>query len=199
MIAVRNDVVADPDLAAEVALALAADPRTRSYFVRVAAFHGWVRLSGEVATSEARAAAEEIAARVPRVRGLLALPNLPGQAAAEGNEIGRAVQPRLAEPVYAHDGPAGKVAQVIINPRSRLVSCFAVAADFELGARRVRETLSVPVEALEVESDAGVFLAEALTVLAARPAFREADFPAASLDWRPPFPYAAGTVRWPAA
>ena len=190
--ALRNEIVFDTELANAVSQALATDPRTRPYLLRVGAFHGWIHLNGEVTDSRARAAAEEIAAQVPSVRGILTLPELPGELVGQRR---RALQPRLDSPVYADDGPAGTVVQVVINPRNRLVSQIGVAVQFELEGKTVRGQYPVPVEAIDHVSDSGVFLYETLDALAARPAFEESSFPLAPQDWRPPFPYAARTVR----
>jgi osmotically-inducible protein OsmY len=63
--AVHNQLVSDPDLAAAVAASLARDPRTRGQHIGVYPALGEVRLRGAVATSEARAAAAQVAAAVP--------------------------------------------------------------------------------------------------------------------------------------
>lgn len=196
--AVHNLLVADPDLVIEVAQALAADARTRPYIIPVGAFHGWIHLAGEVPDVETRAAVEQVAARVARVRGVLALPHLP-QARIHHIESGRPLQPRLGEVVYAKDGPAGQVAQVVISPQNRLVSHIVVAGHLEVNRQSRRGQWIVPVEALVRVNEGGVFLFETLDVLMTRSAFDEAAFPPAPADWPPPFPYASGTVRWPSA
>lgn len=64
---VHNELIADPDLAANVSTALAQDPRTAQERIGVYPMLGNVRLRGIVRTAAARAAAGEIAARVPGV------------------------------------------------------------------------------------------------------------------------------------
>jgi len=187
---IHADITADDQLTTSVAQALALDSRTRPYLIWVGAFHGWIRLSGEVPTSQVREAAEEVAGRVPRGRGVLDLPRLPGE--HHGIQR-RPLQPRFAVPAYAKDGLAGNVAQVVINPRNRLVSHIAVQT---LAGQSARNVFLVPVEAIETASESSVFLTDTLRDLAARPVFHEADFPRAPSDWRPPFPYLIGTVRW---
>src|SRR6185436_14408373 len=123
--AVHNLLVADPDLVIDVAQALAADARTHSSMILVGAFHGWIHLGGEVPDLETRTAVEQVAAHVARVRGVLTLPHLP-QAHLYHIENGRPLQPRRGEAVYAQDGPAGRVTQVVISPRNRLVSYIVV-------------------------------------------------------------------------
>jgi len=196
--AVHNLLVADPDLVTDVAQALAADARTRPYIILVGAFHGWIHLGGEVPDVETRAAVEQVAARVTRVRGVLALPHLP-QARIHPIESGRPLQPHLGEAVYALDGSAGRVTQVVISSQSRLVSHIVVAGNLEVNRQSIRGQWIVPVEALARVNEGGVFLSETLGVLTARLTFDEAAFPLAPADWPPPFPYARGTVRWPSA
>jgi hypothetical protein len=191
--AVHNDLVADDELTTAVAQALASDPRTRPHLIWVGAFHGWIRLSGEVPNAAVRDMAEEVAGRLPHVRGVLDLPRLPGERLGPER---RPLQPRLAVPVYAKNDLAGNVAQVIINPRNRLVSQIAVHARPESLRQSAGSELLVPVEAIETAGESSVFLTDTLLDLAARPVFHEADFPLAPSDWRPPFPYLVGTVRW---
>src|SRR5688572_19330930 len=93
--AVHNLLVADPDLVTDVAQALAADARTRPYIILVGAFHGWIQLGGEVPDVETRAAVEQVAAHVARVRGVLALPHLPQAPTTHRMENGRPLQPQL--------------------------------------------------------------------------------------------------------
>ncbi|HZC79347.1 MAG TPA: BON domain-containing protein [Ktedonobacterales bacterium] len=62
---VRNDLVADNELAADVSMALARDPRTARQPIGVYPQLGEIHLRGSVRTPEARQAAGEIAANVP--------------------------------------------------------------------------------------------------------------------------------------
>lgn len=65
---IHNDLVADTDLAATVAAALARDPRTsHGQHIGVYPNLGDIYLRGAVATAEARAAAGEVAAEAPGV------------------------------------------------------------------------------------------------------------------------------------
>ncbi|MGE5251324.1 MAG: BON domain-containing protein [Bacteroidota bacterium] len=198
--AVHNELVVDDELALQVAQALAADPRTRPHLIPVGASHGWIRLGGDVPSPDVRQAAEEGAASIPGVRGVLALPHLAdqtGPARLKSRPVRCSLQPQTGDRVYAKDGPAGSVAEVIINPRSRLVSQVVVDGRFEAGGQYVTGKFVVPAEALEPASRGSLFLSDSLAELAARPAFHEADFPPGPPHWRPPYPYEPGTVRWP--
>ncbi len=68
---IRNRLVADDTLAAEVALALGQDARTRDLPIGVYPRLGVVRLSGAVHTSQQKAAAGEIAKKIPGVRSVV--------------------------------------------------------------------------------------------------------------------------------
>ena len=61
---VENDLIADPELDRRVALALAADDRTRSLAIRVRSELGYVRLQGQVPSKEAVEIALEVAREV---------------------------------------------------------------------------------------------------------------------------------------
>ncbi len=196
---VHNELVADTDLVLDVAQALAADSRTHPYIIPVGVSHGWVQLGGEVPTLEARLIAEEVAASVPAVRGVLTLPHLPGKTdltCVETGKINCLVQPKIGDRVYAEDGPAGKVAEVIINPRNRLVSHIAVDANYEINGRSVNGKFVVPACAIKAAPEGSLFLTDSLSELAARPVFREEDFPMVPTQWRPPYPYDLGVIRW---
>jgi hypothetical protein len=193
--AIHNHLVADPELVAEVAQALAADPCTRLAVLGVGAFHGWIHLSGEVPDLAARLAADEVASRVGHVRGVLALPHLPGQHAHRG-ENRRPLQPRVGQAVYALDGPAGLIEQVVICPASRLVSHIVIAGNLEIDWRPIRARWLVATEAVARANDSGLFLSERLDALAAQPVVHPADLRQPPPDWTPPFPYSPGDVCW---
>jgi len=194
---VHDALVADPDLRTQVAQALAANARTRSAMIRVGASHGWVLLAGEVPDEATRTAAEEVAAQVAAVRGVLSLPSLPyGQARRAENR--RGLQPRVGQAAYATDGQAGRIKLVVMSPRSRLVSHLIVAGTPEVNWLPVRGRWVVPIEAVAQAGEGGVFLADQLSGLVARPAYVAGDFRQPPAEWRLPFPYAAGEVHWPA-
>lgn len=174
---------------------MAADARTHLAVIRVGAFHGWIHLAGEVPDQAARLAAEELAAGVARVRGVLALPHLPREQMAV-SDTRRPLQPRVGQAVHAADGPAGRVECVVLDPRSRLVSHVVVAGALVVNWQTVRGSWIVPVAALARANEGGVFLVEPLSTLAARPACLATDFQWPASEWLPPFPYRSADVRW---
>jgi osmotically-inducible protein OsmY len=193
--AIHNALVADPDLVVAVAQALSNDRRTRAAIIRVGASHGWILLAGEVPDSETRLAAEEVSACVPAVRGVLGLPHL-AQGAAFDTPHERAFQPRVGQAVFATDGRAGLVQQVVINPRSRLVSHIVVAGTPELNGRPVSGSWLVPIAAVTQANDGSVFLSDTVSTLVARRAYDSDDLILPPADWRLSFPYEANEVHW---
>jgi osmotically-inducible protein OsmY len=193
--AIHNALVADQDLVVEVAQALAADARTRPAIIRVGASHGWIQMAGEVPDEATRRTAEEVAASVARVRGVLGLPHLP-DAQPQGARNRRSLQPRVGAAVYATDGTAGRIELVVISRRNRLVSHLVVAGAPEVGWLPVRGAWVVPVEAVAHATEGGVFLTQRLAAVVARTPVEAVNFELPPPEWRLPFPYEAGEVRW---
>ncbi len=69
---VDNRLVVDPDVELAIAQALAADPRTQGAFpgILVGVVFGTTFLKGTVATAEMKAAATEIASKIPGVKSV---------------------------------------------------------------------------------------------------------------------------------
>jgi osmotically-inducible protein OsmY len=191
---VQNELVADSDLVVEVAQALSKDERTRPYVLYIGSDHGWVSLSGKVPNQEIQSAAEEVAGRIPSVRGVISLPALPGESAGP---LRRAVQPRIGARVYGERGQAGVVTQVILNPRNRLASHVVVSADYDVEGWPVIGEYVLPVEAIARVNEDSLILARNGSPLKAYPAFDPEDYPQAPSTWRSPYPYTPGTVRRP--
>jgi osmotically-inducible protein OsmY len=71
LLEIKNNLVADDALAADIALALGQDPRTRELPIGVYPRLGEVRLSGAVRNAQQKTAAEEIARKYPGVRSII--------------------------------------------------------------------------------------------------------------------------------
>jgi osmotically-inducible protein OsmY len=192
--AVHNKLVVDSDLIIQVAQALSKDERTHSLILPVGCSHGWVRLGGEVSGRDLQITAEEIAAQVTSVRGVLSRPRLIGE---NPEPERRAIQPQIQAKMYDYNGQEGVVTQVVIQPRNRLVTHVVVnISDFCDGKFVFHEYL-VPVDAMELVNKESILLKRNGPPLNAFPAFEPSDYLLASSDWQPPYPYAVGDVRWP--
>ena len=198
IIAVCNRLVADPELTIQVVERLAKDERTRDFLLPVGSAHGWVRVGGVVPSRDVQIAAEEIAAQVPSVRGILSRPRV----IVESPEIERRpVQPFIQARIYEssrrpYNRHEGIVTQVVIQPRNRLVTHAVIStSDFHNGKFVFYEYL-LPVEAMEVVNKESIFLKRNGTLLNDYPAFEPTAYPLAPSDWQPPYPYEDGNVRW---
>ncbi len=198
VLAVRNELVADDDLAVAVAAALGHDPRTRGQRIRVEAFQGIVHLRGEVPSGAVLAAAEEVAAGVPGVRSVANLLVAPDATAAPP----RVLLPPVGVPVYATDGEVGRVEAVIISPRTRRVTGLVVDGAFPPDWAAppdtpvTRRRVVVPAELIERGTPGGVDLRLDAARVARLPEYREEDYVLPDPAWQPPLEYAREDVRF---
>jgi osmotically-inducible protein OsmY len=191
---VHNDLILDSDLTIQVAERLSMDERTRRFIFPVGSAHGWVRLGGIVSRRELQMAAEQIAAQVPFVRGVLSRPRVIGEYPETER---RPIQPQIQAKVYDYNRQEGVVTQVVVQPRNRLVTHAVVSASGFHDGKFLFYEYFVPVEAMQVVNKESIFLKRNSPPLKAFPAFEVSDYPPAHVDWQPPYPYTAGTVRWP--
>jgi hypothetical protein len=200
---VENRIVIDEEVVAAVAAALGRDERTRGKHIFVSARHGVVALNGDTDSAEARATAEEVAAGVPQVRGIVNYIRAPGVDVDLSNQ--RVLQPRIGQDVYAEDVLLGHVERVIVNPRHRRVTAFVVRGNFpdlekvkpgmppyEM-PREERQVL-IPIEVVNIVTDASVLLTIASPEAARYPDFEPGDFLSPEPDWQPPYPYTHAEV-----
>jgi hypothetical protein len=190
---IRDHLVVDRDLAEEVARGLAGDERTRPFVLPVVCDHGWIWLNGQVPHRQVQLAAEEVAARVPHGRGVVALPRVAGESPTPTR---RALQPRPGSRVWGEDGEVGRVAQVVINPRSRLVTHMVVASSEVQEFRRLQGDYVVPIEAIETVNAESVFLAHPHRLISSFPELDASAYRQAPASWAPPYPYRAEAIRW---
>jgi osmotically-inducible protein OsmY len=191
---IYNQLIVDTDLTIQVARMLSKDERTRHLIVPVGCGHGWVRLGGVVPRRDLQMAAEQIAAQVPFVRGVLSRPRVLGEYPETERRL---IQPHIQAKVHDYNRQEGVVTQVVIQPRNRLVTHAVVSASgFQDGKFMFYEYL-VPVEGMEVVNRESIDLKRNGPPLSAFPAFEPSEYPLAPSDWLPPYPYTAGVVRWP--
>lgn len=203
VLAIDNRLVADDDLSKWVAQALADDGHTRGQSVRVYAQHGFVYLEGEVRDAEIRDAAEQCAASLPQVRGVVNDLQAPDVIVAEADR--RVWQPRSGQAVNTIDLPIGRVDKVIVDPRHRRVTAFVVHGLLPDPDHARSHTLSVnlpqrerrvvmPIAAVQAVTIGGVLLAIDSLEAARCEDFEAGRFCAPDADWRPPYPYRRADV-----
>jgi osmotically-inducible protein OsmY len=139
VLGVRNEVVADDELALTVARALAEDPRFRDWDIRVHSYLGNVHLQGSVPDAETREAAGEVAARVPGGMAVINLLHAPGHAEAEARsrpagemEAVRSASVAVPEPGAAPGAPM-TWAKVARGDRVRHPRCARVPGSGDAG------------------------------------------------------------------
>jgi len=200
---VENRIVIDEEVVAAVAAALGRDDRTRGKHIFISTRHGVVTLNGVTDSAEARAIAEEVAASVPQVRGIVNYIRAPGMDVDMSDQ--RVLQPRIGQDVYAEDIFLGHVERVIVNPRHRRVTAFVVRGNFPdlekvrpgmppYEMPREERQVVIPVEVVNIVTDASVLLTISSSEAARYPDFEPRDFLSPEPDWQPPYPYTYADV-----
>jgi len=191
--AVQNKLVVDSDLTLQVAGSLSQDARTRQFILPVGCSQGWIRLGGEVPSREVQFAAEKIAGQTPSVRGVLSRPRVIG----ENREAERrAIQPRIEAKVYDYNTQEGVITQIVIDPRNRLVTHAVVSVSEFHDGKSVAHEYLIPVEAMDEVNQESIILKRNGPSLNAYPAIELSSYPLPPSEWRPPYPYEDGFVRW---
>jgi osmotically-inducible protein OsmY/sporulation protein YlmC with PRC-barrel domain len=200
---VENEIVTDEEITIAISQTLSRDERTHNLRILVSARHGIVALNGEVGSAEERTIAEEVAASVPQVRGVVDYIHAPGVAVDEAQQP--VMQPQIGQDVYAEDLLLGRVERVIINLQNRLVTAIVVRGSFPdserakpgmlpyEGLRKERQAV-IPIEAIHLVTVSGVMLSITSTDAAQYPDFDPGDFSLPDPDWQPPYPYVKSDV-----
>jgi osmotically-inducible protein OsmY/sporulation protein YlmC with PRC-barrel domain len=196
---VENHLISDDELEILVAQTLGHDVHVRKQSVYVHARHGVISLCGEVISAAMRAAAEECAASVPQVRGVVNHIKAPGIVEAEDQRV---LQPRAGQEVYTDDGLIGHVERVILSPRNRRVTAFVMYIEFpdptgsephglpDEMSHAVRERqVVVPIAMVRLVNASGVELRAGSTEVAHCKQFDLTSFVSPFAGWRPPYPY----------
>jgi osmotically-inducible protein OsmY/uncharacterized protein YrrD len=195
---VENRIVTDGEVVVAVAQALARDPRTHRARIFVHAEHGVVTLNGELENPDVRAAAEEVAASVAQVRGVVNDIQAPDVVVDPAKQ--RVLQPRIGQDVYAEDTFLGRVERVIVSPRHRRVTAFVVRGSIpdpeRTGARTLlgdmppeERRVVIPIEVVQDVTVGGVLLTISSADVTRYPDFDPNDFVAPDAGWQPPYPY----------
>lgn len=195
---VCNLLTSDPDIQSLVAQTLGQEPCLRDEYPRVEVQHGVVILSGKVGSAQARRIAEECAASIPQVRGVLNYLRAPG--IEHDERTLRVFQPRIGQEVFTADPlPLGRVIRVIVNPKNRLVVGMVVESMGDQTIVKPDEPITsreiiLPASVIELVTVGGVFLSVSRQHTVWADAFDESDFDPPPADWTPPYPYFTGDI-----
>jgi osmotically-inducible protein OsmY/uncharacterized protein YrrD len=203
VLGVENEIVIDGEAVTAVAQALARDERTRHSRIVVHVERGIVTLYGEVENPDVRAAAEEVAASVSLLRGVINDIQTPGVVVDPAQQ--RVLQPRMGQYVYAEDGFLGHVERVIVSWRERRVTAFVVRGSLprvdsaEMGvllddAPSEERRLIIPIEVVKDVTVGGVMLTISGADATRSPDFDPNDCVAPDALWQPPYPYTHADV-----
>ncbi len=204
ILGIENHLVVDGDLAIDVAQVLGNDERTQLESVTVNAQNGFITLNGQVASAAIRQAAEELAASVPQVRGVVNHLHAPNVVIDPEEE--QVLEPPIRGEVYATDMFLGLVEHIIINPHNRRVTALVVHGDFpdleHVADRNVLDKntqkerwVVVPTRLERYETDNSVQLNISGVDAARYHDFDPADFVSPPDEaWEPPYPYHWGNV-----
>jgi osmotically-inducible protein OsmY len=200
---VENEIVIDGEVVTAVAQALARDERTRHSRIIVHVERGVVTLYGEIETPTVRAAAEEVAASVSQVRGVINDIHTPGVVVDPAQQ--RVLQPQIGQDVYAEDGLLGHVEHVIVSGRKRRVTAFVVRGILPSADTAEVDALSddppseerrliISIEVVKDVTVGGVLLTISGAHAMRCPDFNPNDFVAPDALWQPPYPYTHADV-----
>ena len=128
LLGVKNFLIPDDRLLAEVATALGRLESTYDCKFFTGVSHGVVLLSGNVNNANIKSLAEKCAASNRNVRGVINSIHTPESSLDLPGEP--FLQPSIGEEIFFLDGISGKVQQVIINPDNRRVSAMTVKGRF---------------------------------------------------------------------
>ncbi|HEX9373004.1 MAG TPA: BON domain-containing protein, partial [Roseiflexaceae bacterium] len=194
---VENQIVTDGELVSAVEQAFERDPLIRAQRLFVEAERGVVDLSGHATSPDIRAAVEQVAASVPRVRAVINEVKAPGMA---GVEIERALDLGIGQPAHATEMPLGRVDRVVVSPQQRRVIALIVHGHFPDPARatpRMRPAempkqerrVIIAISAVRAVTDEGVQLRVSGLDSARYSQFNPANFVAPDVEWPPPPPF----------
>ncbi len=207
ILGIKNHLIPDDRLLAEVATALGALEHTYSCKFFTGVSHGVVLLSGYVDDAETKLLAEKCAASNPNVRAVINSVRIRGHGPALQDQP--FLQPSIGVEIFFLDGISGRVGQVVINPDNRRVIAMTLQGRFadqqqELKslnsgtARPPERTLVLPMRAVRHLTRNSGFLNIRSNEREHYTEFDPADFSTSNKDWSAPYPYCPDDVLFPA-
>lgn len=200
---VANYLTIDDELKNDVAQAIGKDARTQKARIFVGSHNGFITLTGEASDIVGRAAAQEKAASIPEVRGVLNSIRVPGVDIK--TEDLRALQPIIGAGIYATDILTGVVEKVVIDPDNRLVTAILANAVFPDPTQRgsywlwneqlyEERRIIIPIDMVRHQSEFDIFLKVKGAEAADFDTFDANLFTSPEENWQPPYPYKRADV-----
>lgn len=204
--ALRNNLVLDDKLTAEVAMSLGELEHSYDCKFFTGASHGIIALNGMVSDENVKSLAEKCASNNPKVRGVINNVRVSGAATELPDQL--FLQPTIGELIYFLDGVSGVVKQVIMNPNNRRVIAMTVWGRFvdqrqkpkslNNGETRSPERLAViPIDAVSYLTRYSGFLHIKSDETERYKDFDLASFLTPTADWTPPYPYCLADLLFP--
>jgi len=205
LLGVKIHLILDDKLLLNVAEALGKIEPVEGKHVFAQVENGVVVLSGEVVSAYVRGLAEQYAAHLPGVRGVINNIAAPGVDLSVEDQ--RFLQPSIGEEIFFRDSLFGFVKQVIINRNNRRVVGILIQGRFpdkqlQGGSMSAGESeppvrlAVIPVSVIRYLTTTSGFLLIDSTETTRYQDFDPADFKAPDADWVPPYPYCVGDVSF---
>ena len=195
---VVNHLAIDSEMKLAVSQAIGKDLHTKNARIFVGVKNGFVTLTGQAHDLAGRSAAQEQAAAIPKVRGVLNSIRVPG--VVINIEDQRALQPVIGAGIYATDIIIGVVEKVVVNPGNRLVTAILANAVLldpdQIGSNWLRNEhryserkIIIPIGMVRHQTSTSVFLNVRGAVVAECNDFDPASYLPSPAEWEPLYPY----------
>jgi osmotically-inducible protein OsmY len=199
---VKSNLVADDQLTRDVAGALGKVEHQYRVKFFTGVSNGVVSLNGTVGSIHVQTVAENCAAGVAGVRGVVS--SMRTSEADGDKEDQRFLQPAIGKQIYFRDGLSATVHKVVINPNNLRVIAMVLRSQLLNSAEhgfksysedRVPERLVViPVSDLRYLTQSSGFLYSNSAEAAGGSDFDHSAFTSPPVDWAPPYPYCPDDV-----
>jgi len=199
ILGVKSFLIADDKLLLKVSSGLINIKQFEGNHIFVQVQNGAVELSGKVISSEIRSDAEQYAACVPGVRGVINNITVPGIDLEPEDQ--RFIQPLIGERIYFRDGLSGVVRQVMINPSNLRVTDMIIQGQFPESIKDSESQTAdrfavIPVSTIRYLTKNAGFLLIDSTDSTLYQDFDPFGVVIPDAAWVPPYPYDLDDVRF---
>jgi len=200
---IENNLVIDDELTLAVAASLGKLEHTYDCKFFTGTSHGVVSINGIVRDEQVKLLAEERAAGIPNVRGVINNVQVSGIDSVMPER--HFLLPVIGQTIYFLDGVSGTVKQVIIDPNNRLVTQLIIQGRFSkqkpnprVGTKNRTEisekTVVIPVNLIRYLTKSSGFLTIKSMDTTQYQDFNPLYFTSPQPDWTLPYPYCPGNV-----